>query len=176
MWKALLAGTTALVIAGSSLVYAQQGPMGSGQGMGPGGAQGWRPSTEDMNVLTDARMAEIKTALKLTSDQEKNWPPVEQALRDLAKQRIDRITARRNGPRTDDAIERLRHRADAMTATAAGLKRLADAAQPLYQSLDEGQKHRLMFVVRAMRGEHMAHMGGGWRRHGGQGPGQGGRL
>ncbi len=97
-----------------------------------------------------------------TPDQEKNWPGVEQAIRDLAKDRYERRTERRNEPRPADPIERLRSRADTMTKTAADLKRLADAADPLYQSLNEDQKHRLFFLVRSMRGHHMAMH---WREH-----------
>jgi len=41
MWKAIVAGTAALAIAGTSLVYAQQ--RGGRDGM----MQGWRPNAED---------------------------------------------------------------------------------------------------------------------------------
>jgi zinc resistance-associated protein len=42
----------------------------------------------------------------------------------------------------------LRQGADAMTTRAANLKKLADAAEPLYKSLDEGQKHRFGMLLR----------------------------
>ncbi len=35
-----------------------------------------------------------------------------------------------------------------MDARAASLKKLADAAEPLYKSLDEGQKHRFAMLLR----------------------------
>jgi len=165
MWKALLAGTTALAIAGASVAFAQQPPPQAPQA-GAEGRQHWRPSEQDVNAFTDARIAAIKAGLKLTPDQEKNWPGVEQAIRDLAKdryeRRTERRTERRNEPRPADPIERLRSRADTMTKTAADLKRLADAADPLYRSLNEDQKHRLFFLVRSMRGHHMAMH---WREH-----------
>ena len=50
--------------------------------------------------------------------------------------------------RGPDAIGRLRQGADAMTARAAGLKKLADAAEPLYKSLDDGQKRRFAMLLR----------------------------
>ena len=170
MWKALFAGTTALAIAGSSLALAQQPAPQQQQApqAGPEGRQHWRPSEQDLGALTDARIAAIKAGLKLTADQEKNWPAVEQAIRDLAKERQERRTERRGERRgagtagAADPIARLRDRADAMTQTAAGLKRLADAADPLYQSLNEDQKHRLLFLVRSMRGHRMAMH---WRDH-----------
>ena len=164
MWKTLLAGTTALAIAGSSVAFAQQPSPQAPQApqAGAEGRQHWRPSEQDVNAFTDARIAAIKAGLKLTPDQEKNWPGVEQAIRDLAKDRYERRTERRNEPRPADPIERLRSRADTMTKTAADLKRLADAADPLYQSLNEDQKHRLLFLVRSMRGHRMAMH---WRDH-----------
>ena len=164
MWKAFLAGTTALAIAGSSLAFAQQ-PAPAAPQAGAEGRQHWRPSEQDVDALVDARIAAVRTALKLTPEQEKSWPAVEQVIRDLAKDRYHRRTewrGRHDDRRPIDPIERLRSRADSMTRTAADLKRLADAADPLYQSLNEDQKHRLFFLVRQMRGHHMAMH---WREH-----------
>jgi hypothetical protein len=50
-----------------------------------------------------------------------------------------------------DQIERLRKRADAMAERAADLKRFADAAQPLYATLDEAQKRRLQTLIQPRR-------------------------
>ena len=119
--------------------------------------QGFRPSAEDVAALTDARVAGLKAGLKLTAEQEKNWPAVEAAIRDLAKERADRMATRREARRggdnaqqqpRPDAITRLRQGADAMTARATGLKKLADAAEPLYKSLDDGQKRRFGMLLR----------------------------
>ena len=173
MWKSVLAGTAALAIAGSSLVYAQQG----GPDRGP---RGWRPSAEDISAFGDARIAAVHAGLKLTAEQEKNWPPVEAALRDLAKQRSERFTARASADKPKDPIERLTLRAEHMTQSGAALKKLADAAGPLYKSLDDGQKHRLMVLARLgghemggrhMRGRHMGGPGGegGWMHRGPRG-------
>ncbi len=165
MWKSVIAGAAALAIAGSSLVYAQQ------RNAGPDG-QRWRPTAEDMSAFTDARIAALKAGLKLTAEQEKHWPAVEAAVRDLAKQRSDRFAARASAPRANDPIERLRARADGMTQAAAGLKKLADASAPLYQSLDEAQKNRFTVLAR-IGGRQFGHEHG--RHHGGmRGPGQNG--
>jgi zinc resistance-associated protein len=154
MWKAVLAGTTALAIVGSSLVYAQERTDTRRPDSGP------RWSAEDMNALLDARIAAIKAALKLSADQEKNWPAFEQVVRDLAKARQARMAAHHDQPRGDaagpDLIERLMRRASAMTDRADNLKRLADAAKPLYESLDEGQKHRFSFLMRRVGPARMA--------------------
>ena len=158
MWKTVLAGTTALAIAGGTLAYAQ-GP-GQGPGFGPRGPH-WRASAADMGAFTDARVAALHAGLKLNADQEKNWPAVETALRDLAKVRSERLAARASAEKPKDPIERLATRADAMETRGAALKKLADTAAPLYKGLDDAQKHRFMVLART---EHV--FGGGWQRHG----------
>ena len=57
----------------------------------------------------------------------------------------------RQGP--IDAIERMRRRAEMLTETGVDLKKIADAAAPLYAALDDAQKHRMSFLLR-MRGPH----------------------
>ena len=49
-----------------------------------------------------------------------------------------------------------------MTNRAGNLKKLADAAEPLYKSLDDGQKRRLAILTH-MEGRFG---GGGWRHRG----------
>jgi hypothetical protein len=48
-------------------------------------------SAEDFAAFTDARIAALKAGLKLTPEQEKNWPALEAALRERAKARAARI-------------------------------------------------------------------------------------
>ncbi|MBN8982577.1 MAG: Spy/CpxP family protein refolding chaperone [Rhizobiales bacterium] len=169
MRKSIIAAIAAVAVIGSTAVYAQH------RFHHP------RMSAEDRAAFVDAKIASVHAGLKLTPDQEKNWPAVETAVRDFAKQRIDRANARaaerdlrraeRNqkgsGDRTPDQagtapnfdpVARLRERADNMASTATGLKRIADAADPLYKSLNDGQKRRLAMLTR---------MGGprGWHHH-----------
>ena len=54
---------------------------------------GVRFSPEDRAAFLDARIAALKAGLALNSEQEKNWPPLESAMRDLAKQRAVRFAA-----------------------------------------------------------------------------------
>ncbi|MBN9043625.1 MAG: hypothetical protein BGP05_01025 [Rhizobiales bacterium 62-47] len=159
MNKAILAGVAALAIAGSTTVYAKH--------------RSWdhhhtRMNPEDRAAFTDARIAAVKAGLKLTPDQDKLWPPVETAVREFAKLRIDRANARMKAREDQDSqaqradpVTRLRDRADNMAATAAALKKIADAADPLYKTLDEGQKRRLAFLTR-MDGRFG---GEGWQQH-----------
>jgi hypothetical protein len=46
-----------------------------------------------------------------------------------------------------DPVQLYRERADVMAERASGLRKLADAWQPLYQSLTSDQKMRLRFVT-----------------------------
>jgi hypothetical protein len=50
-----------------------------------------------------------------------------------------------------------------MSERGAALKQIADAAAPLYQSLDEGQKHRFTVLAR-LDGPRFGH-GQHWRQH-----------
>src|SRR5262245_16434024 len=83
--KTIAAGTIALVLAGAGTALGQSTP--SRDNARP------RISAEDVAAFTDARIAALKAGLKLTAEQEKNWPAVETALRDIAKQRAERANA-----------------------------------------------------------------------------------
>jgi hypothetical protein len=122
-------------------------------------------SPADLKAFTDARIAALKAGLALAPDQEKNWAPVEQAIRDMAQARQARMAQWREHGKSEDAIARLRFRADAMTQRAADLKKLADAAEPLYRTLSDDQKRRLHILVRMMM-HHGGRHHGGWRHHG----------
>ena len=171
MWKTVLAGTSALAIAGATLAYAQQGP--GGRDFAPR----WRMSAEDISACGDARIAAWHAGLNLNADQETNWPAVESALRDLVKQRSAWFTARASADRPKDPIERLALRADVMTQRGAALKKLADAAGPLYKSLDEAQQHRFIMLARLgarhFGGQRARHDWRGWMHRGPGGPERG---
>jgi hypothetical protein len=165
MRKFAIAGIAVLAIAGSTAVYAQYQHR-------PWFHHHERMNPEDRAAFADARIAAVHAGLKLNPDQEKLWPPVETAVRDFAKLRIDRANARINAQRDDskdaqkqdpqkpdDPVARLRERADTMATTAAAMKKIADAADPLYKTLDDGQKRRLAILT------HMEHRSGEGGRH-----------
>jgi hypothetical protein len=150
MSKLAIAGITALCIAGASPVHAQVAPFA--------GPAKDRITEADLKALTDRRIDLVKAALQLTPAQEKYWPAVEEAIRARANMRQNRLAtigARINEQRDRSPIELLRERADALNARGAALKKLVDAWQPLYDSLDTTQKVRLRFlalyVLREMR-------------------------
>jgi hypothetical protein len=177
MRKFTIAAVAALALAGTTAVYAQYRPWFHDH------MQHMRMNPEDRAAFVDARIAAVHAGLKLNADQEKLWPPVETAVRDFAKLRIDRANARMkmrddvNGQQAaDDPVARLRERADNMAASSAALKKIADAADPLYKTLDEGQKRRLTLLT------HHGRFGAeGWRHRwmergmGRDGDGDGGR-
>ena len=114
-----------------------------------------------MAAFTDARIAALKAGLELTPDQAKNWPAFEQALRDMAQLRIQRMQARASAASQQQGqtlrptpFDRLARRADDMAKSSAALKQIADAGAPLYQSLNDEQKDRFMMLARMLRPHH----------------------
>ena len=117
--------------------------------------------------MTDARIKIVKAALQLTPEQEKFWPAVEDAIRIRAKDRQARIASaeqhmselRGHSPVevlvNRNPVDFLQRRADALAQRSADLKKLADAWQPLYQTLTSDQRQRMAFltiyVLREMR-------------------------
>jgi hypothetical protein len=162
--KTLAAGTIALLLTGVSTgaVLAQSAPSSDQARPAVSTQDRAKNRADDIAAFSDARIAALKAGLKLNADQEKNWPAVETALRDLAKDRAARANARAERRETaranaqsnaqaqpaPDAIARMRDRADAMTTRATDLKKLADASEPLYKSLDNGQKRRFAALIR----------------------------
>jgi len=200
MWKAAVVAAGVFALAGTTILVAQDRGGEGYRRMGPGMMQGdrdgprWGPhfaqgerdrrfggalimggehprlSADDMRAFADARIAALRAGLELRPDQEKNWPPFEQALRAAAKDRIDRIQARQAAgdgqqAQAPNPIERLSRLADAMSKRGAALKAIADTGAPLYQSLDDAQKNR--FRILARFGRH--HHGGGWHHRFGRG-------
>jgi hypothetical protein len=161
MRKFTIAAVAVLAIAGSTAVYAQHRHWSFNH---------MRMNPEDRAAFADARIAAVHAGLKLSADQEKLWPPVETAVREFAKLRIDRANARMNAApgdasqqKPDDPVARLRERADNMATSAAAMKKIADAADPLYKTLDDGQKRRLALLTHM---ERRFGDGEGWRHRG----------
>jgi hypothetical protein len=158
MLKIAAAGVAFIVLSATPLAHAQIASRGEAE----------RLSAADASALTDARVNIIKAALQLTPDQEKYWPTVENAIRQRAKDRQARLAgvAQTVGERSDSGpveamrdrnpVDFMHRRAAALAQRSADLNKLADAWQPLYQTLTPDQKRRMgflaIFVVRDMRG------------------------
>jgi len=116
-------------------------------------AQDSRPmlTQADWNALTNERIAVVKAALQLTPDQQKYWPAIEEAIRARAQTRQQRLASIEERldqqPLSVDPIDFLHKRADALVQRGTSLKNLADAWQPLYQSLNPDQKRRMRLLM-----------------------------
>ena len=114
-------------------------------------------STEDRAAFFEARLAAIKAGLRLTPDQEKMWLAVETAVRDGYAKRAEMMQKMHAQGRPSDPIEGMRRMAEASSARGEAMKKIVDAAQPLYASLSEDQKRRLQVLMRGP-GARMAEM------------------
>ena len=166
MSKIVCAGLAALITVGSPVLAHAQAPHS--------GAARERLSATELEALTDGRIAIVKFSLQMTPDQEKLWPAVEEAIRSRAAGRQARLAERearigefhdRNAIeilRDRNPIDFLRRRADALAQRSAEIRRLAEAWQPLYQTLSPDQRRRLgvvaIFVFREMRDEIEEHL------------------
>ena len=145
MLKMVGTGISVLLITASSLVYAQSAREREFE----------RLNAADVATLADSRVNIVKATLQLTPDQEKLWPAIEDAIRTRAKDRQARIAAveqraaelRGKSPvevlRDRNPVEFLQRRSTALAQRSADLKKLADAWQPLYQTLSPDQKKRM---------------------------------
>ena len=104
------------------------------------------PAANQLADQSDARTARMRADLRLTPEQENNWAGFENAMRENSKKRADREIALRadraqqKGP--VDFIDQMRKGADSMSERSADQKKLADASQPLFASLNDQQKRR----------------------------------
>lgn len=112
-------------------------------------------TAEQIVANSDANIERIKKELNLTPEQDKNWGPFASAMHYLGHNGADRLTlrmtrAKRDPP--DDMIEQMRNEAQFLVDRAADQRNVADAAEPLYTSLDGKQKQA--FVDEMVRLSH----------------------
>lgn len=81
--------------------------------------------------LASIDIGRIKNTLRLTAEQERHWPAVEAALRDVARRQVQ----------ADDSglVRRISRRVVSVVLDSAAVQRLAVAARPLIASLDMQQ-------------------------------------
>jgi len=115
-------------------------------------------SAEQLAAFSDARIAALKAVLKLTPAQEKNWPALEAVLRDIGKDRAARAVEWREKAKEHhekrDLIEGFRLAAKHLSARSAELEKIADAAKPLYDGLDDAQKYRFGVLLHEVFTHH----------------------
>ncbi|MBR0740963.1 Spy/CpxP family protein refolding chaperone [Bradyrhizobium liaoningense] len=112
-------------------------------------------TAEQIVANSDAYIERIKTELNLTSDQEKHWYGFSSAMHYLGHNGAERLNlrvarAKRDPP--DDIIEQMRNESQFLIDRAADQRNVADAAEPLYSSLDDKQKQ--VFIQEMVRLSH----------------------
>ena len=96
----------------------------------------------------DAQLKGMKTSLRLTADQEKLWVPFESAAKDGAKTRV--VALQKEQGDSLSPMDRLNATAERVAQSAANLKKIVEAAEPLYASLDDAQKHKFITLGRTL--------------------------
>jgi hypothetical protein len=112
-------------------------------------------TAEQIVTNSDSYIERIKTELNLTPDQEKHWFGFSSAMHYLGHNGAERLNlrvarAKRDPP--DDIIEQMRNESQFLTDRAADQRSVADAAEPLYSSLDDKQKQ--VFIQEMVRLSH----------------------
>jgi len=100
-------------------------------------------TAEQIVTNSDANIERIKKELNLTPEQEKHWAGFNSAMHYLGHNGADRLNlrvarAKRDPP--DDIIEQMRNEAQFLNDRAVDQRNVADAAEPLFTSLDDKQK------------------------------------
>ena len=100
-------------------------------------------TAEQIVTNSDANIERIKKELNLTPEQEKHWAGFNSAMHYLGHNGADRLNlrvarAKRDPP--DDIIEQMRNEAQFLNDRAVDQRNVADAAEPLFASLDDKQK------------------------------------
>ena len=100
-------------------------------------------TAEQIVANSDANIERIKKELNLTPEQEKHWAGFNSAMHYLGHNGADRLKlrvarAKRDPP--DDIIEQMRNEAQFLNDRAVDQRNVADAAEPLFASLDDKQK------------------------------------
>jgi hypothetical protein len=144
MHKQLLIASTLLSL-GAAPLLAQTKPATA-----PAPARTAMSGDADFAAMRDTRIEVVKAALQLRPDQQQYWPALESAIRarsEARERRIKQIEARMDKPGSLDPVQMLKTRADSLAQRSEALKKLADAWQPLYATLDNDQKRRMVIVA-----------------------------
>lgn len=131
MKKAVFAGAVALAMMGPLFV--------SEHGFGPASA-----SAQEV-IVTEGKIARLRSALRLTGEQIQHWRPVEAALRAAIREQ------RAEG----GWVHKVREQVSNYAGSAMALQRAMSAAGPLIASLDERQKESGRNALRSMGGASM---------------------
>ena len=91
---------------------------------------------------TQINIGRIRSVLRLTSEQERYWPAVEAALRDVARRQAHSEPA--------GFVRRVSNRVVSIVLNSTAIERLAVAVRPLLASLSDDQKRAASGLAREM--------------------------
>ena len=155
LFKKMLLSLSLAAALGTGAFITAHARQRDGDGMMEGGrrmGRMMRLEPQERAAFLDSRLAAVRAGLQLTADQEKLWPAVENVARENAKIMGGMLDKAKAAGRPADPVEGMRRMADMATARGEGLRKLADAAQPLYASLSDEQKKRLPRLMHGWRG------------------------
>jgi len=128
----------------SALVFAMVGPLlVSEHGIGPS------PAAAQEVVVTEGKIARLRSALRLTAEQIQHWRPVEAALRAAMRPQYAEAG---DVSSNDGWVQKVRTRVRSYAGSAMALQQAMSAAGPLIASLDERQRASGRNALRAMGG------------------------
>jgi hypothetical protein len=96
----------------------------------------------------DAQLKGLKTGLRLTADQEKDWGAFESAVKDAEKARV--LALQKEQSSSLSPMDRNSAKAERIEQGQADLGKIVEAAKPLFASLDGAQKHKFIALGRML--------------------------
>jgi hypothetical protein len=96
----------------------------------------------------ESQLKGMKTSLRLTADQEKDWAPFESAVKDAEKARV--LALQKEQDTHLSPMDRNAAKADRLAQSQANLDKIVEAAKPLYLSLDKTQQHKFIALGRML--------------------------
>jgi zinc resistance-associated protein len=99
-------------------------------------------------VGIDTQLKGLKTSLRLTADQEKDWGSFESAVKDAQKARV--VALQKEQATNLSPMDRNTAKAERLEQSQADLEKVVEAAKPLYASLDGAQRQKFIALGRML--------------------------
>lgn len=122
-----------------------------------------RSEHEEYARMLEVHLAHMKGRVKPTRDQENNWREFEAAVHGAAEAHLDAMMeylARLTAGEKPSPIEHVRMTANHMAKGSGVVEKVADAAEPLYESLTDQQKREFGRLLKILV-ERLPHAGMG---------------
>ena len=154
--RMLAAATAAAVLsaAGFTITAAAQSDTPAAQSGAPAAAPSDEKPTHAEQVRhwaevgIESQLKGLKTSLRLTADQEKDWDPFESAVKDAETARV--LALQKEQDKSLSPMARNAAKGDRLEQSQANLEKIIEAAKPLYASLNDKQKHTFIKVGRML--------------------------